>query len=286
MNGDEELDYEVITSPSIPLALPGRMPEGGVRTWAPLSTTLIMGRQDAVLVDPPLTAAQAEIVARRIRTGGRRLTDIFVTHGHGDHWFTAAMLTERFPGSRVVATSGTMRQMHRTAQARAGFWDRILPGQIPSSPVTAIPVERFESRIFLEGHELLAVDVGHSDSDDTSVLHVVDLDLVLAGDVVYDGVHQYLVESGGGGRDSWRRAIDRVEAIGAHRVVAGHRADSRDRNADRIIAETRRYLDDVDGVLDTEPTPEGFFTAMRQRYPRHLNESSLWGSSQALYAGG
>ncbi|MBR7828794.1 MBL fold metallo-hydrolase [Actinospica sp. MGRD01-02] len=279
------LDYEVLVSPAIPLAMPDRTPDGGARTWAPVSTTLVYGRREAVLIDPPLTAAQAERVADRVEAAGRRLTYIFATHAHGDHWFTAASLADRFPGARVVATAGTIEQMRRAVQARAGFWDRIVPDQIPASPVTATATEEIGNRLGLEGHELPIIEVGHSDTDDTSVLHVPDLGLVVAGDVVYNGVHQYLVESGDGGRDAWRGAIDVVEALGAGRLVAGHKNGELDDDAARQIEQTRRYLADVDEVLMTEPTPEGFYHAMIRRHPDHLNRSSLWGSSQALYAG-
>lgn len=279
------LSYEVLVSPAIPLALPGRLPDGGARTWAPVSTTLLHGRHESVLVDPPLTAAQAESVADRVQAAGRRLTYIFATHAHGDHWFTAASLADRFPGAQVVATAGTIEQMHRAAQARAGFWDKILPGQIPASPVTAVDTERLGNRLVLEGHELSVIGVGHSDTDDTSVLHVPDLDLAVAGDVVYNGVHQYLVESHDGGRDAWRRAIAVLEGLGAGTVVAGHKNGEHDDDAGRQILQTRQYLADVDDLLEKEPTPEGFYHAMVERHPDHLNRSSLWGSSQALYAG-
>ena len=279
------LSYEVLVSPAIPLALPDRLPDGGARTWAPVSTTLIYGRQEAILVDPPLTAAQARSVADRVEAVGRRLTCIFATHAHGDHWFTAASLADRFPGAQVVATAATVEQMHRAAQARTGFWDKILPGQIPAAPVTAVPAEDLGNRLVLERHELPIIEVGHSDTDDTSVLHVPALGLVAAGDVVYNGVHQYLVESRDGGRDAWRRAIDAVEALGAGRIVAGHKNHEHDDDAGRQIRQTRRYLADADELLASEPTPEGFYHAMIRRHPDHLNRSSLWGSSQALYAG-
>jgi glyoxylase-like metal-dependent hydrolase (beta-lactamase superfamily II) len=277
--------YEVLVSETVPLALPDLLPDGGARTWAPVSTTLILGRDEAVLVDPPLTAAQADVVAERVRAGGRKLTYIFSTHAHGDHWFSAASIAERFPGAQVVATASTIEQMHRAARTRAGFWDRILPGQIPDSPVTATAVEELGNRILLEGHELRVIEVGHSDTDDTSVLHVPDLGLVVAGDVVYDGVHQYLVESRDGGLDAWRHAIDAVEALGARDLVAGHKNRDHDDNAERQILGTRRYLDDAEELLKAEPTARGFYEGMAQRYPDHLNRSSLWGSGQALYAG-
>ena len=206
------LNYEVHVSPAIALALPDRLPDGGARTWAPVSTTLIYGQREAILVDPPLTVAQAQSVADHIQATGRKLTYIFATHAHGDHWFTAANLADRFPGVQVVATAETIEQMHRAAQARADFWDKILPGQIPASPVTAISAERLENTLVLEEHELSVIGVGHSDTDATSVLHAPDLDLVVAGDVVYNGVHQYLVAVTNALQDA-RKASDRGQAF-------------------------------------------------------------------------
>lgn len=53
-----------------------------------------------------------------------------------------------------------------------------------------------ESNTFdLEEYTLEAVDVGHTDTHNTIVLWVKDLKFVVAGDVVYGDVHQYLVEA-------------------------------------------------------------------------------------------
>lgn len=280
---DTVLDHEVFATEPVDLDVPDRTPNGDVRTFPPSSVTLVRGEHDAVLVDPPLTTASGLAVADWAEASGTRVTSIVVTHGHGDHWFTVGLLAERFPGVQVVASAGTIEQMHRNAAAREDFWDRLVPDQIPASPVTAVTVPG--NRLLLEGHELFIVEVGHSDTDDTSVLHVPDLELVVAGDVLYDGVHQFLPESAGGGRDAWRAAIDLVAALHPRQIVAGHRMVGRNEDAGRIIAETRRYLDDVDEVLAEQRTALGFFNAMRQRHPHHLNTGTLWGGAQALYAG-
>lgn len=279
--GAADLGYEVVESAPIPLALTDLTPDGQPRGWAPLSTTLVFGARDAVLIDPPLTAAQAAAVGDRVQARGRRLTHIVVTHAHGDHWFTAAALAERFPGAQVVAAPGTIAQMHRTVAAREAFWDVVLPGQIPPSPVIAVAVP--DNRIGLEGHEVVIVEVGHSDTDDTTVVHVPDLGLVVAGDVVYDGVHPFLVESAHGGRDAWRRAIDLVEDLQPRHLVAGHSRPGLDHDGIRPVAETRRYLDDVDDLLGRHASALDFFTAMRERHPDRLGVSTLWGGAMALY---
>ena len=50
---------------------------------------------------------------------------------------------------------------------RETVWDRMFPGQIPETGVIATSLE--DNRMVLEGHSLRVVEVGHSDTDDTSV---------------------------------------------------------------------------------------------------------------------
>jgi glyoxylase-like metal-dependent hydrolase (beta-lactamase superfamily II) len=274
------LGYEVFIADPIPQNVTERVPNGDRRMFSPLSVTLIYGERDAVLIDPPLTTDQATAVGDWVERTGKHITHIFATHGHGDHWFTAGLLADRF-GAKVVASPGTIRQMHRNVALRESFWDKLFPGQIPPTTVTAVapPGNRF----VLEGHELVILDVGHSDTDETSVLWVPDLRLVVAGDVIYNGVHQFLTESANGGRDEWRKAIGIVEALDPRWIVSGHKNKALDDDAHRAIFETRRYLDDVDELLRTKTTALDFFRAMLVRYPDRLNPGALWGGAKALY---
>lgn len=277
----ETFGYDVFIADPIPQNVTERVPNGDRRMFSPLSVTLIYGERDAVLVDPPLTIEQATAVGEWVERTGKHITHIFATHGHGDHWFTAGLLADRF-GAKVVASAGTIRQMHRNVSLRENFWDKLFPGQIPPTTVSAVTPSgnRFE----IEGHELVIIEVGHSDTDETSVLWVPDLRLVVAGDVIYNGVHQFLTESSNGGRDAWRRAIDTVEALDARWIVTGHKNKALDDDARRVIVETRRYLDDVDELLRANPTALDFFHAMLERYPHRLNPGALWGGAKALYA--
>jgi glyoxylase-like metal-dependent hydrolase (beta-lactamase superfamily II) len=244
-----------------------------------MASTLIYGSQDAVLTDPGMTEDQAHALGDWVAAKDRNLTDIFVTHGHGDHWFAAGLLAERF-GARVVATAGTIAQMHGSLATRPLLWDKVYTG-IPPSSVTAATVP--DDRFTLEGHDLVMVEVGHTDSDDTSVLHVPDLGLVVAGDSIYNGVHMYLGQSAVGGFGPWRDAIDKVEALQPRHIVCGHQDKQLDDDAGRTIAQTRQYLDDADELLRTESTALGFFNAKIERYPAYLGRLVLWVSARALY---
>ncbi|WP_406263162.1 MBL fold metallo-hydrolase [Streptomyces sp. NBC_00191] len=279
-NTNTTIGYDVFVADPLPMNGPGPLPNGQPRVFQPIAVTLIHGRRDAVLVDPPLTREQAEKVGDWVEASGKRLTHIVATHGHGDHWFTAGVLAERF-GAQVVTTAGAIAQMHNNVYAREVLWDVLWPGQIPPSPVTAVTVPG--NRLTLEGHDLNIVEVGHADSDDSAVLHVPDLDLVVAGDVIYNGVHVYLAESADGNLGPWRKAIDTVAALQPRRIVASHQNKALDDNAERLIAETRRYLDDAEADLAAHDTPVEFFDSMLKRYPEHLGPTVLWVSSRALY---
>jgi glyoxylase-like metal-dependent hydrolase (beta-lactamase superfamily II) len=232
-----------------------------------------------VLTDPGLTTDQARALGDWVADKDRNVTDIFITHGHGDHWFAAGLLAERF-GARVVASAGTIAQMHASVAARPLLWDKLYQG-IPESPVTAVTVP--DNRFTLEGHDLVIVEVGHTDSDDTTVLHVPDLGLVVAGDAIYNRVHMYLGQSAVGGFVPWRDAIDKVEALEPRHIVCGHQDKRLDDDAKRTIAETRQYLDDADELLRSESSAVDFFNSKVERYPDYLGRMVLWVSASALY---
>jgi glyoxylase-like metal-dependent hydrolase (beta-lactamase superfamily II) len=278
MNPAGNLSYDVFVNDPPPQD--GFLPNGEPKRFSPMASTLIYGREDAVLTDPGLTEDQARVLGDWVAGKGRNVTDIFITHGHGDHWFAAGLLAERF-GARVVATVGTIAQMQGGLATRPMLWDKLYQG-IPPSPVTAVTVPG--NRFTLEGHDLVMVDVGHADTDDNSVLHVPDLGLVVAGDVIYNGVHMYLAQSVAvGGFGPWRDAIDKVEALEPRHIVAGHQNKQLDDDAKRTIEQTRQYLDDADELLRTEDTALGYFNAKIERYPDYLGRLILWVTARALY---
>jgi glyoxylase-like metal-dependent hydrolase (beta-lactamase superfamily II) len=279
INSTENLTYDVFINDP-PAQDNGLLPNGQPKGGSPVASTLICGSEGAVLTDPGFTTDQALALGDWVAGKGRNLTDIFITHGHGDHWFAAGLLAERF-GARVVATAGTIAQMHANVAARPLLWDKVYPG-IPPSPVNAATVPG--NRFTLEGHELVIVEVGHADTDDNSVLHIPDLELVISGDVIYNGAHLYLGESVvAGGLRPWREAIDRVETLEPRHIIAGHQDRQLDDDAERTIAETRQYLDDADELLRTESTAVDFFNAKVERYPNHLARTVLWAGASALY---
>jgi glyoxylase-like metal-dependent hydrolase (beta-lactamase superfamily II) len=280
---NQSLQHQVFVTDQIPQSGRGPLPDGSTRMWSPITSTLIMGRLHATLVDPPLTTTQAADVGDWIAASGRQLTQIYITHGHGDHWFGAIPLVQRFPGVTVKATEGTAKLMkaQNDPQFRADFWDRVFPGQLPAGEldVTAVDEQGFE----LDGVALVPVEVGHTDTDDTTMLHVPEMGLLVAGDVVYNGVHLYLTESGGvTGIDEWLTALNTAETLNAATVIAGHKEPDANDDPSHIQA-TRRYLTDARQLLESSTSAQEFYDGMLARHPHRLNPGALWGAAITLF---
>ncbi len=276
------LNYKLFVTEQIPQSGRGPLPDGSTRMWSPITSTLILGSFDAVLVDPPLTTAQATEVGDWVASFGRRLRRIYITHGHGDHWFGAVPLLERFPDAVVHATKGTteLMAMQNSAEFRSEFWDRVFPDQLPRGEIDVDVVD--ERGFDLEGLELLPIEVGHTDTDATTMLHVPQIGLVVAGDVVYNGVHLYLTESGGAeGIDAWLAALDVTESLMPAAVVAGHKNPRSFDNTSQISA-TRRYLTDARALLESSTGAQDFYDGMLARHPGRLNPGALWGAAITL----
>ena len=281
---DNSLKWDVFVTPGRPVKMDS-VPPGVTETfWQPTSSTLIYGKGDAVLVDVPTTWQQAETLGYWVKDSGKNLTTIYVTHGHGDHFLGTAALLGQFPRAKVVATPAVVRAMRRqTSPEVSAFWNQLFPGQIPNQIVIAEELQG--ATIDLEGHDLKALELGHTDGDDSTCLHVPSIGLVVAGDAVYNGPHQYLVDSTTPQkRKDWISALDKIESLNPRAVIAGHKCPGTD-DYPRIIAETRQYILDFERVAERTTTARELYDQMLKLYPDRLNPMILWISALAFKGG-
>jgi glyoxylase-like metal-dependent hydrolase (beta-lactamase superfamily II) len=99
-NHTKLLSWKVFVTPGVATVSDDLPPGEAVRMWSPISSTLIYGERDAVLVDAPTIVEQAAALADWVVDSGKNLTTIYVTHGHGDHFFGIGTLQDRFPQAR------------------------------------------------------------------------------------------------------------------------------------------------------------------------------------------
>ncbi len=279
---NSSLRWDVFLAPSIPAIASDLAPGEKQRPWPPISSTLISGERDAVLVDTPITVEQARALANWVVATGKNLTTIYATHGHGDHFFGTSAVLQRFPGAHFVARPEVIKIMREQASPESldTFWKPRFPDQISSQ--LAIAEELTGNVINLEGHELVSVPLGFTDTASTTCLHVPSIGLIVAGDAAYNGDHLHLSESPDRQkRQEWIAALDKMESLKPRAVIAGHKRVGND-DSPRIIGDTRKYILDFERLAMQTTTARELYDEMLKLYPDWINRGALWSSVRAI----
>lgn len=259
---------------------------GTSSSFSPISCTLIHGVHEAVLVDTPISITQTQTLITWIEEviPNKKLTYVYITHGHGDHWFGIPVLRKRWPNLKAIATKETVEQMKRQLEPEwfDNLWLQLFPGgQIYQPQELAQPMESDSFEI--EGHIFRAIPVGHTDTVDTTVLHVPDLDLVVAGDAVYGDCHQHFGEADTTAkRQEWLAALDKIESLKPHTVVAGHK---REGSVDGMynVQATREYIQAFESATKSCKSSEELYNRMLERFPNRINPHAILRGAAAAF---
>ncbi|MGA9505413.1 MAG: MBL fold metallo-hydrolase [Terriglobales bacterium] len=266
------LGVNVFTAPGKTMVGERPRPFGEALGFDPITSTLIFGEYDAVLVDAMGTVAEAEALGDWVALHNRNLETIYITHGHFDHFYGLSILLDRFPGARAITTPKALNAMQMSFTPTVErLARRMFPGQIATK---LVPPEPYEKDTFtLEGHELRIIEQGRTDSPDSTSLYVPSIGLIVAGDVVYNQCRMYVGDTTPESRKNWIAALDRLAALNPVMVVAGHKKPGAP-DSPSTIQDTKRYLEDFDRVQKTAKSEQELFDQMTKLYPHWVANQS------------
>jgi glyoxylase-like metal-dependent hydrolase (beta-lactamase superfamily II) len=258
----------------------------GEATWPATSVSLISGERDAILIDALLTLEDAGRVVDWIRATGKNLTAIYITHGHGDHFFGLNAILAAFPDARAMTAAAVVPEAQgQLSPELMGFWNAIFPGQIPEHPI--VPDALDGDVIDLEGQELRIITVGQADTALSTIVYIPSLDAVIAGDVAYNGIHQWLAQTDHEKRMQWIASVEQIEALEPKIVVAGHkRPDARDDDSATILRDTKTYIRDFDRSLSESHSAQELVDRMMALHGDLGNPYTLWTAAQGVFEQG
>ncbi len=245
--------------PKLELKVITASPEGFL-----VNSTLITGARDAVLIDAAFTRGDARRIVAAVRTSGKNLTTVYVTHDHPDHYFGLEVIKQAFPSARFVALPGAVAEIERTWQSKVAQWKPLYGDSITSNPV--IPTALAGNSITLEGEQIEIVGPVQGDDAVNSFLWIPSLKAVVAGDIVYSGVYVWTAETDTAARRRWAATLDRIAALRPAVVVPGHQQQALG-TTPASVAFTKEYLAAFDQALASASTPEDLQAKVKARYP-------------------
>jgi glyoxylase-like metal-dependent hydrolase (beta-lactamase superfamily II) len=248
----------------------------GDKAIFPVTSTLISGQRDAILVDAQFSTREAQELVERIQASGKTLTTIFISHGDPDFYFGLDTLTRAYPNAKILATPQTIAHIEKSREAKLAYWGPILKHTAPTR--TLMPEALQGDHLMLEGQTLQLI--GH-DPKHTS-LWIPSIKAVVGGVLTYANIHPWIADAQTPqARQAWLQSLDELQALQPKTLVPGHFVGQAKLNLDDLRF-TRNYLNDLEAALPKAKNSQALIDAMKAKYPQLLDTSSLELSAKVL----
>ncbi|MBF7958398.1 MBL fold metallo-hydrolase [Rahnella victoriana] len=249
----------------------------GEKSVFPVSSEIITGEKDAVLIDAQFQRNDAEKLVEMIRATGKKLTTVYISQSDPDFYFGLDVIHAAFPDAKIVATQATVDQINASKDGKMAFWGPQLKDNAPASVVVPEPLKgnTFE----LEGHKF---EIQGVDKDRTFVW-IPSLKAV-AGGVLVNGnnMHVWTADTQTPtSRKQWVEALDEITGLKPDVVVPGHFLPGAPKTLESVKF-TRQYLLTLEKELPKAKDSAALITAMKKHYPQLKDDSSLELSAKVL----
>jgi glyoxylase-like metal-dependent hydrolase (beta-lactamase superfamily II) len=242
-----------------------------------VTSTLIYGEKDAILVDTQFVMSEAYRVAAMVLESKRNLTTVYITHAHPDHYFGIAALKQAFPNAKFVALPETVAAIRNGWEGRLKNWTPEFGFNLPKTgPI--LPDELQSDKLELEGETLEVTGGVTGDGPNNSYIWIPSLRAVIAGDIVFSGAHFNPPKM----PQDWLKTLDQIAALKPVTIVPGHqRAGAR--NDATLIASMRKYIQDYNDALESSKTAGEFESKMNRKYPNYALERLIVSAAQGAF---
>ena len=244
----------------------------GAAAIFPVSSVLVSGAKDAILVDAQFGKAQAQQLVDKIRASGKHLTTIYISHGDPDYYFGLETLTRAFPDAKVLASGPTVEHINQTKDAKLAFWGPQMGADVPANLI--VPQVLKGNTLELEGRELDVVGLAGRQPE-RSFVWIPSLKAVVGGVVVADNLHVWMADTQTPqSHKQWLATLKRIDSLQPKIVVPGHYLGQSDHSL-KAVHFTRDYIKAFDEETIKAKDSGELIAAMKKRYPQLGEESSL-----------
>ena len=244
----------------------------------------VVGPTEILLWDAQFHLADAKRLADQIASSGKHLKAIVISHPDGDHYDGAGAILERFPGTPVYMTAMALEIYNKTSAESFQKAKTRTPDLFPNSLVAAQALPSNHLTVDGEDVEVVPDLQGDMHTNSNSFLWIPSLRAILAGDIVFSGVHVYLSSSTESSRAAWRESIKRMSDLHPRVVVAGHIKDVAAKDSPDLLKFMDSYLSDFDTLRMQSPDAQALFMAMSKKYPDLAIPRFLQASANTAYA--
>ncbi|MDX1459015.1 MAG: Vmh family MBL fold metallo-hydrolase [Marinobacter sp.] len=235
----------------------------------PVTSTLITGPSEAMLVDAQFSTIDGDALVELIRDSGKTLTTIYISGGDPDFYFGLEPLVAAFPDAEVLASPAVVAHINETRDRKIDYWGPKLGDGAPDQVIVPEASERTEFQVDGE-----PVEVHHINTHQ-AYLWLPGEETILGGVAVYGGTHVWTADSQSReARQQWQAVLEEMINRQPQRVIPGHYLGQPPQGADAVVF-TRNYLQDFEQALTDSHGSAAVIEYLKAQYPTLPGEDSL-----------
>ena len=244
----------------------------GDKAIFPVSSVIVSGEREAILVDAQFQHNDALALVRQIKDGGKTLRTVYISHSDPDYYFGLDVIHAAFPAANIVATPQTVAAIKANMDAKLAYWAPIMKDNAPRSLV--LPQVLHADHLTLEGKSIEIKGLKGA-SPQRSYLWIPSLKTVAGGVVISSGIHVWVADTQTPqSRANWLATLDQIAALKPQAIVPGHYLGAAPAGT-AALDYTRNYLQAFETAAATAKDSAALVKAMKEAFPQAGESASL-----------
>lgn len=238
----------------------------------PVSSVLVTGEHDAILIDAQFGKGQAEKLVENVKRSGKQLKSIYISHGDPDYYFGLDTLVAAFPNAEVLASAPTVEHIQETMKDKLAYWGPKLGSDAPGKLI--VPQVLKGNRLELEGQALEVIGLD-GPQPERSFVWIPSIKAVVGGVVLSSNQHVWMADTQSAkSHQDWLATLATIEGLKPSIIVPGHALPGAQSPAESP-AFTADYIRTFDKETARSKDSKALIDAMKAHYPGLGEESGL-----------
>ena len=234
-----------------------------------VTSTLICGEHDCVLIDCQWTRSNIYRVIAEIAETNLNLKAVFATHAHPDHYWGIGYVGQAFPDAKLYALDYDIPIINAQFHDKTEHWESVIGKVNLCRLLPEIEPLPANNVIELEGEEIQVLPKLWGDLKYNSAVWVPSIKTLIGSDILFSDAHPFTCEVSAGGRKKWYAEIEKLEQLGAEVVIPGHVKPGTPLD-ERTFKYTKDYLVATEEELAKTTDMKEFFYNMCMRFPTSI----------------
>jgi glyoxylase-like metal-dependent hydrolase (beta-lactamase superfamily II) len=236
----------------------------------PVTSTIIYGEKDAILVDAQFQKKYVLKLIEEIKATGKNLIMVYISHSDPDYYFGLDEIKKTFPTTKIVSTAQTAYLISASKDKKLAVWKGQLKNEVPSEII--IP-EAISTLPDLEGNKIEIITIKNDSAH--SYLWIPSLKTALGGILVNtEGSHIWMADTKNvAAIDAWIAQLDKLKSLHPVKVIPSHFIEFNE--SPKSIDFTKKYLLDYKNESVKSKNGAELANAMERNYPTFIGKDNL-----------